>query len=106
MTRSPTPSRRICSSAWLTLMLASRSGKSFRACSATGDSKSGRPAGSFILFLYAMNDAFAPQKFFGLGEIIAHIGLRADPVDVTPDAFSEVHLWFIPGGANALRSAR
>src|SRR6516164_3132826 len=100
MTRSPTPSRRIRSSAWAIVMFASRSGKSFRECSTTGELKSGMPGVSGILHFYSMNDAFSLQNLFRLTEIIADIRLGFNPIDVTLNALFESDLRLIAGRTN------
>src|SRR2546430_12303945 len=95
MTRSPMPSRRMRSRASATVRSASRRGKSLRACSTTRESRSGMPASSGIHHFYAMNDAFAFQNLFGGAEIIAHIGLSLDPVDVALDSLGQLNLRFV-----------
>src|SRR6266404_4833248 len=105
MTRSPTPSRRIRSSASPTVISASRSGKSFRACSITGELKSGMPPRSGIPNLYLMNDPFAAQNLFRIAEVIADVGLGADPIDVARDSDFEFDLRFVAGRANLRRIA-
>src|ERR1043166_9235598 len=89
------PSRRIRSSASATFRSASSSGKSLRACPRTGELKSGIPTVSGIRQFYPMDDAFALQNFFGFAEVIAHIGLGLDPIDVALDALSELDLRFV-----------
>src|ERR1051326_7408040 len=104
MTRSPTPSRRILSSASATLICALRSGKSFRACSTIEELKSGSLTPSFTAYLYAMNDAFAPKNVGRLTEIIPNVGLLPDPVEVTANAGGEIDLGRVAGGANSFGS--
>src|SRR5437660_9461935 len=106
MTRSPTPSRRMRSSASATVMSASRSGKSLRACSPTGELKSGMPAVSGIPNFYAMNDAFALQNLLCFAEIIADVGLGADPIDVALDSLFQIDLRFVAGRTNFRGVAR
>src|ERR1700682_3013478 len=101
MTRSPTPSRRMRSSASATFMLAPSSGKSFRACSTTDELKSGILTASLTAYLYAMNDAFAAKNVSGFAEIIAHVRLLADPIKITPDARGEIDLRRIARSADA-----
>ena len=48
-----------------------------------------------------MNDAFLAQNVGGFAEIIFHVGLRADPIEITPDAFGEIDLRFVTGGADS-----
>src|SRR5436190_4039772 len=103
MTRSPTPSFRIRSSASATLMFASSSGKSFRACSTIDELKSGILTASLTARLYEMNNAFAAKNVRGFAEIIAHIGLLADPIEITPDAAGEIDLRRVAGGPDPLR---
>src|SRR4029453_8818560 len=88
------------SSASATLMSASNSGKSFRAYSTTGESKSGIPPGSSIHHFYSMNDAFAAQNLRRFAEIIADVRLRPDPIDVAPDALGKIDTRLVTGGAN------
>src|SRR5437773_5580651 len=102
MTRSPTPSRRMRSSASATVLSASKSGKSLRACSATGELKSGMPAVSGIPNFYAMNDAFALQNLLRFAEIIADVGLGADPIDVTLNSLFQLDLRFVTGRTDFL----
>src|SRR2546428_8347324 len=83
------------SSASATLLSASRSGKSLRACSTTGALKSGMPVSSGIHHFYAMDDAFAFQNVFRFAEIIAYVALGFDPLDVTADAIGELDLRFV-----------
>src|ERR1700719_2660816 len=106
MTRSPTPSRRMRSSASATLMFASSSGKSFRACSTTDESKSGILTASLTARLYAMNDAFAAKNVCSFAEIIAHVGLLANPIEVPSDTGGEIDLRRVAGGADAFGSTR
>src|ERR1700716_555617 len=106
MTRSPTPSRRMRSSASATLIFASSSGKSFRACSTIDELKSGILTASLTARLYAMNDAFAAKNVRRFAEIITHVSLLADPVQVTLDARGEIDLGPLPGGGDPLRAAR
>src|SRR5438128_7762684 len=101
MTRSPMPSRRIRSSASATVLSASSNGKSLRACSTTRELKSGMPVRSGIHHFYAMNDAFAFQNLFRFAEIIAHVGLRFDPVNVALDSIGKNDLWFVADRADA-----
>src|SRR3954453_17130826 len=105
MTRSPTPSRRMRSSASATLIRASSNGKSFRACSTIDELKSGILTASLTVYLYAMNDAFAPKNVRRFAEIIADIGLLADPVEVAANAGRESDLGRVAGGANPRRVA-
>src|ERR1041384_6966293 len=106
MTRAPPPSRRMRSSASATLIRASSSGKSFRACSTIDELKSGILTASLTAYLYAMNDAFAPKNVCGFAEIIANIGLLADPIEVAADTSREIDLRSVARGANARRIAR
>src|SRR5689334_5357987 len=106
MTRSPTPSRRIRSSASATLIFASSNGKSLRACSATDELKSGILTASLTAYLYAMNNPFAPKNVGGFAEIIADVGLLADPIKISANAGREVDLRRVTGGTNAFRSTR
>src|SRR2546423_13188471 len=106
MTRSPTPSRRIRSSASATLMFASSSGKSSGACSTIDELKSGILTASLTARLYAMNDAFAAKNVRGFAEIIADVGLLADPIKVTPDAGGEIDLRRVAGRADPVHSPR
>src|ERR1700686_427513 len=105
MTRSPTPSLRMRSSAAATLISASRSGKSLRACSTIGELKSGMLTASVITDFYAMNDPFAAKNIRRLGKIIAHIGLLPDPIKITADPGGQIHLRFVSGGADAFAAA-
>ena len=52
-----------------------------------------------------MDDAFAAQNVGGFAEVVAHIGLAADPIEVTADAGREIDLWPITSRANALGAA-
>src|ERR1700704_976066 len=106
MTRSPTPSRRMRSSASATLIFASSSGKSFRACSTIDELKSGILTASLTARLYPMTDALAAKNVRRFAEIIAHVGLVADPVQITPEAGGEIDLRRVACGADPLRSAR
>src|SRR6266403_4033261 len=106
MTRSPRPSRRMRSSASATLIFASSSGKSVRACSATDELKSGILTASLTTRLYPTNDPFAPKNVRGFAEIIAHVGLLADPIEITPDAGGEIDLGRVTRGANPLGATR
>src|ERR1043166_799452 len=99
------PSRRIRSSASATFRSASSSGKSLRACPRTGELKSGIPTVSGIRHFYPMDDAFALQNFFGFAEVIAHVGLGLDPIDVALDAISELDLRFVADRADLGRVA-
>src|ERR1700720_1651612 len=47
-----------------------------------------------------MHDAFAAQNRFRFAEIIADIGLFANPIQITPDAGSKIDLRLVTGGAN------
>src|SRR2546423_10939748 len=106
MTRSPTPSRRMRSSASATLICASSNGKSFRACSTIDELKSGILTASFTGYLYAMNNPFAPKNVGGFAEIIAHVRLLPDPIEVSANAGGEIDLGRVTGGANPGRGAR
>src|SRR5882724_7372424 len=106
MTRSPTPSLRMRSSASATLISASSNGKSFRACSTIDELKSGILTASLTARLYAMNNAFAAKNVRGFAEIIAHIGLLVDPIEITPDAGGEIDLRRVTGRADPLRATR
>src|SRR2546421_11709888 len=106
MTRSPTPSRRMRSSAPATLIAASARGKSFRACSTIDELKSGILTASLTARLYAMNNAFAAKNVRRFAEIIAHVDLLADPIKVTPDASGEIDLRRVAGRADPLRATR
>src|SRR5947207_11721958 len=106
MTRSPIPSRRMRSSAAATLIVASSSGKSFRACSTTNELKSGILTASLTARLYPMNDPFAAKNVRGFAEIIAHVGLLPDPIEITPDTGGEIDLRRVAGGADAVDGAR
>src|SRR5438105_8929217 len=90
MTRSPTPSLRMRSSAAATLISASRSGKSLRACSTIGELKSGMLTASVITDFYAMNDPFAAKNIRCFAKVIAHVGLLTDPIEITADASGEI----------------
>src|SRR5258708_1078704 len=105
MTRSPTPSRRMRSSAAATVIPASSSGKSFRACSTMDEVKSGILTASLTAYLYAMNDAFAAKNVGGFAEVIAHVRLLPDPIKITPDARGEIDLRRISRRADAFRVA-
>src|ERR1041385_818766 len=100
MTRSPTPSRRMRSSALATLIFASSNGKSFRACSTIDELKSGILTASLTAYLYAMNDPFAPKNVGGFAKIIADIGLTTDPIEITADARREIDLRCVTDAAN------
>src|SRR5213075_320349 len=106
MTRSPTPSRRMRSSASATLIFASSNGKSFRACSTIDELKSGILTVSLTAYLYAMNNAFAPKNVRSFAEIIADIGLLADPIEVAIDAGGEIDLRRVTGVANPFGTTR
>src|SRR2546423_9045666 len=106
MTLSPTPSRRMRSSASATFIFASSSGKSFRACPTIDELKSGILTASLTARLYAMNNAFAAKNVRRFAEIIAHVGLLADPIKVTPDASGEVDLGRVAGRAEPVHSPR
>src|SRR5437016_8383950 len=106
MTRSPTPSRRMRSSASATLMFASSNGKSFRACSTIDELKSGILTASLTARLYAMNNPFAAKNVGRFAEIIAHVGLLPDPIEITPDPGREIDLWRVAGRADAFGAAR
>src|SRR5438876_4244892 len=106
MTRSPTPSRRMRSSAPATLIAASSNGKSFRACATIDELKSGILTASLTARLYAMNNAFAAKNVRGFAEVFAYVGLLADPIKITPDAGGEIDLWRVAGGADPLRATR
>src|SRR5256714_5238823 len=105
MTRSPTPSRRMRSSASATLIFASSNGKSFRACSTIDELKSGILTASVTAYLYAMNDAFAPKNVRSFAEIIADIGLLEDPIEVTADAGGDIQPRCVTGAANPFADA-
>src|SRR5256885_3812795 len=100
------PSRRMRSSAAATVMSASRIGKSLRACSPTGELKSGMPAVSGIPNFYPMNDAFALQNLLRFAEVIADIRLGADPIDVALDSRFQLNLRFVAGRTNLRGVAR
>src|SRR3979411_49294 len=99
MTRSPTPSRRMRSSASATLMLASSSGKSFRACSTIDELKSGILTASLTARLYSMNDAFAAKNVRRFAKIIAHVGLLPDPIEITAAPVGQIQLQRVHIGA-------
>src|SRR5438477_6096380 len=101
MTRSPTPSLRMRSSAAATLISASRSGKSLRACSTIGELKSGMLTASVITDFYAMNDPFAAKNIRRFAKIIAHVGLLPDPVEIPADAAGEIDLRHVAGCTDA-----
>src|SRR6476469_4733190 len=88
------------SSAAATLIVASRSGKSFRACSAIVELKSGILTASLIARLYAMNNSFAAKNVRRFAEIIADISLLADPIEITADAGRKIDFRRVTGGAN------
>src|SRR6266446_5898842 len=44
-----------------------------------------------------MNDSLVLQNFAGFAEVIANVGLGADPIDVTGDAFAEIDSGFVTG---------
>src|SRR5438309_10706784 len=50
-----------------------------------------------------MDDAFVAQIFGSLAEIIAHVALRADPIEVPAEPFGEIDLRRITGGPNRVR---
>src|SRR5438045_4820057 len=102
MTRSPTPSRRMRSSASATLIFASSNGKSFRACSTIDELKSGILTASVTAYLYPMNDAFAPKNVRCFAEIIANIGLLADQIEVTAHAGGKIDPGRVTGFRNPL----
>ena len=52
-----------------------------------------------------MNDAFAAQNLLRFAEVIANVGLGADPIDVALDAVLEPDLWLVTGCANLGRVA-
>src|SRR5437764_7546359 len=106
MTRSPTPSRRMRSSASATLIFASSNGKSFRACSTIDELKSGILTASLTAYLYAMNDPFAQKNVGGFAEIITHVRLAADPIEITADARGEIDLRCVSGIANQFNPTR
>src|SRR5438876_1236960 len=60
---------------------------------------------SVITDFYAMNDPFAAKNIRRFAEIIAHVGLLADPLKVTPDAGGEIDLRRVSGRADAFRVA-
>src|SRR5438552_18374219 len=103
MTRSPTPSLRMRSSAAATLISASRSGKSLRACSTIGELKSGMLTASVIPDFYAMNDPFAAKNVRRFAKIITHVGLLPAPIEITADAGGELDLRRVPGRGDASR---
>src|SRR5687768_17251258 len=105
MTRSPTPSRRMRSSASATLIPAFSSGKSFRACSTTEEWKSGILTVSPTARLYAMNDPFAAKNIRRGAEIIAHVSLLPDPIEIAADAGREIDLRQVARRADAFRPA-
>src|SRR5207247_2853577 len=47
-----------------------------------------------------MNNSLVLQNFARLAEIIANVGLGADPIDVTGDAFAEIDSGFVTGGSS------
>jgi len=47
-----------------------------------------------------MNNPLVLQNFARLAEIIANVGLGADPIDVTGDAFAEIESGFVTGGSS------
>src|SRR5687768_5429147 len=105
MTRSPTPSRRMRSSASATLIPAASSGKSLRACSTTDEWKSGILTVSLTARLYAMNDSFAAKNIRRRAEIIAHVRLLPDPIEIATDAGREIDLRRIARRADPLGAA-
>src|SRR5205085_12378707 len=105
MTRSPTPSLRMRSRAAATLISASRSGKSLRACSTICELKSGMLTASVITDFYAMNDPFAAKNIRRFAKIIAHVGLLTDPIEITADASGEIDLRRVSSRADAFRVA-
>src|SRR2546423_15599367 len=52
-----------------------------------------------------MNDSFAAQNRFRFAEVIADVGLRADPIDVARDSIFESDLRFVAGRADFGRVA-
>src|SRR5215212_12152340 len=99
MTRSPTPSRRMVSSASATVMCTRRSGRSLLACVRIGSSKCGMTAGSCTsehpamrqpwLLPDAVDDAFVAQDLGRFAEVVLHVGLLTDPIEVASNAGGE-----------------
>ena len=49
-----------------------------------------------------MNDAFAPKNVRGFAEIIVHVGLLADPIEISPDPGGKIDLGRVYRRPNAL----
>src|SRR6478672_4608268 len=88
------------SSASATLIVASSSGKSFRACSSIDELKSVILTASFTARLYPMNDPFAAKNVGRFAEIIADISLLPDPIEITANAGGEIDLRRETGATN------
>src|SRR5438477_12314016 len=52
-----------------------------------------------------MNDSFAAQNRFRFAEVIANVGLQADPIDVARDSIFESDVRFVAGRADLGRVA-
>src|SRR3954452_16976399 len=53
----------------------------------------------------AVDDAFAARDVSRFAEVILHVRLRANPIEIPADAFAEIDLRLVTGGSDTLCSA-